>query len=65
MEGIDGEWEETEVTEGGGGGGEEGEGEEGEGTMTAEEEAMARMMGFGGFGSSKVCCFWPPSLPIS
>lgn len=48
-EGVDGEWEEEDVIEDGEGGA--GQGQE---DVDPEEEAMARMMGFGGFGSSKV-----------
>lgn len=53
VEGVDGEWIEEE--------GEEGE-EEGDGLEDGEEDEMAKMMGFGGFGSTKVRIHHP-SLP--
>lgn len=54
MEGVDGEWIEEE--------GEEGEEEE-DGLEDGEEDEMAKMMGFGGFGSTKVRSHPPiPSL---
>lgn len=43
-EGVDGEWVEEDE-------------EEGDGMEEGEEDEMAKMMGFGGFGTSKVCCF--------
>lgn len=53
LEGVDGEWIE-----------EEGE-EEGDGLEDGEEDEMAKMMGFGGFGSTKVRSHHPiPSLPF-
>lgn len=51
VEGVDGEWDEEEDLE------------EADGLEDGEEDEMAKMMGFGGFGTSKVRLLSSPSRP--